>query len=68
MAWGTVELEPEGYSPERAEARVRAVGDTARLVLDHADTAGITPLAAAMEIAKRRVAEAHRASPGAPVG
>ncbi len=63
-----VELEPEGYAPERAEARVRAVGDTARLVLDHADAAGITPLAAAMEIAERRVAEAHRASPGAPVG
>ncbi len=63
-----VELEPEGYAPERAEARVRAVGDTARLVLDHADAAGITPLAAAMEIAQRRVAEAHRASPGAPVG
>ena len=54
----SVELEPDGYSPERAETRVRAVGDTARLVLDHAETSGITPLAAAMEIAHRRVEEA----------
>jgi leucine dehydrogenase len=58
-----VELEPEGYAEERAEARVRAVGDTVRAVLDHADATGSTPLAAAMEIARRRVAEA--ASPAA---
>jgi leucine dehydrogenase len=59
----SVELEPEGYAPDRAEARVRAVGDTVRTVLDHADTTGATPLAAAIEIARRRVAEA--ASPAA---
>jgi leucine dehydrogenase len=53
----SVELEPQGYSPERAEAKVRAVGDTVRLVLDHANASGITPLTAAMEIAHRRVAE-----------
>jgi len=53
-----VELEPEGYDTQRAETRVRAVGDTVRAVLDHADAAGITPLAAAMEIAHRRVADA----------
>jgi leucine dehydrogenase len=58
-----VELEPEGYAPDRAEARVRAVGDTVRTVLDHADATGSTPLAAATEIARRRVAEA--ASPAA---
>ncbi len=58
-----VELEPEGYSAERAEARVRAVGDTVRLILDHAEAAGTTPLAAAMEIARRRVAEASSPAP-----
>jgi leucine dehydrogenase len=54
----SVELEPEGYDPARAEARVRAVGDTVRTVLDHAEATGSTPLAAAMEIAHRRVDEA----------
>jgi leucine dehydrogenase len=53
-----VELEPEGYSTARAESRVRAIGDTVRTVLDHADAIGATPLAAAMEIAHRRVEEA----------
>ena len=37
---------------------MRAVGDTVRSVLDHAEAAGVTPLAAANEIARRRVAEA----------
>jgi leucine dehydrogenase len=52
-----VELEPEGYDTQRAEQRVRAVGDTVRTVLDHADVVGSTPLAAAMEIAHQRVEE-----------
>jgi leucine dehydrogenase len=55
----SVELEPEGYSAERAETRVRAIGDTIRTVLDHAEATGATPLAAAMEIARRRLAEAE---------
>jgi len=58
-----VELEPGGYDTERAEVRVRAVGDTVRTVLDHAEATGSTPLAAANEIARRRVQEA--ASPAA---
>jgi leucine dehydrogenase len=53
----SVELEPEGYDAARAETRVRAIGDTVRAVLDHAEAAGVTPLAAANEIARRRVAE-----------
>jgi len=53
-----VELEPEGYDTTRAEIRVRAIADTVRTVLDHAEATGATPLAAAMEIARRRVAEA----------
>ena len=52
-----VELEPEGYDTTRAEQRVRAVGDSVRTVLAHAEAAGITPLAAAMEIAHERVAQ-----------
>ena len=31
-----VELEPEGYAPDRADARVRAVGDTLRQIFDTA--------------------------------
>ena len=58
-----VELEPEGYDTARAETRVRAIGDTVRAVVDHAEATGTTPLAAANEIARRRVAEA--ASPAA---
>ncbi len=57
-----VELEPEGYDTARAETRVRAIGDTVRAVLDHAEATGATPLAAAMEIAQRRVAEASSAA------
>jgi len=58
----SVELEPDGYDPARAETRVRAIGDTVRTVVDHADATGATPLAAALEIARRRVDEA-RAQP-----
>jgi leucine dehydrogenase len=61
----SVELEPEGYDTARAETRVRAIGDTVRTVLDHADATGTTPLAAAMEIARRRVEEAAAGSESA---
>jgi leucine dehydrogenase len=54
----SVELEPEGYSAERAEARVRGIADTMRTIFDHAEATGATPLAAAIEIARRRLAEA----------
>ena len=60
-----VELEPEGYDTARAGERVRAIGDTVRTVLDHADATGTTPLAAAMEIARRRVQEAETPDPAA---
>ncbi|MEO8690429.1 MAG: Glu/Leu/Phe/Val dehydrogenase dimerization domain-containing protein [Solirubrobacteraceae bacterium] len=65
-----VELEPEGYAPERAEGRVLAIGDTLRTIFDDAEAAGTTPLAAAMALASRRLAAASApppaASPGAP--
>jgi leucine dehydrogenase len=53
----SVELEPEGYSPERARTRVQAIGDTLRTIFDNAETAGTTPLAAAMDLARERLAE-----------
>ncbi len=53
-----VELEPEGYSPDRARARVLAIGDTVGTVLDMAASDGTTPLAAAQELARRRLEEA----------
>jgi leucine dehydrogenase len=54
----SVELEPEGYDAARAEVRVRGIADTTRAVFEHADATGATLLAAAMEIARRRLAEA----------
>jgi leucine dehydrogenase len=53
-----VEFEPGGYRRDRAEANVRGIADTVRTVLDHAEATGATPLAAALEIARRRVEEA----------
>ena len=53
----SVELEPGGYSRERADAKVRGIADTIRKILDHAHTQRVTPLTAALEIARRRVAE-----------
>ena len=64
----SVELEPEGYAPERAEGRVRAIGDTLRTIFDDADAAGTTPLAAAMDLAYRRLAEASAPPPAASLG
>jgi leucine dehydrogenase len=51
-----VELEPNGYDPAIARRRVREVGDTLRAIFDAA-AGGITPLTAAMELARRRLAE-----------
>jgi leucine dehydrogenase len=61
----SVELEPDGYDAVRAEQRVRGVADTARTVFEHADATGATPLAAAVEIARRRLAEAAVRAPRA---
>jgi leucine dehydrogenase len=50
-----VELEPGGYDPARARERVLAVGDTVRAVLAAAGRDGVTPLAAAMALARERL-------------
>jgi leucine dehydrogenase len=55
------ELGEEGYSAERAEAQVRGIAATLREIFDNAAASGATPLAEAMELARRRVAEARRA-------
>jgi leucine dehydrogenase len=52
-----VELSPGGYDPALAETRVRAIGETLRTVFAMADAEGITPLAAAQALARRRLAE-----------
>ena len=51
----SVELEPEGYSPERADTRVRAVGDTLRQIFESAEGSRSTPLAAALELGRARL-------------
>jgi leucine dehydrogenase len=56
----SVELEPSGYDPKRARERVRSIGDTVREVFDIAGANGATPLAAAMRLAARRLAEGRR--------
>jgi leucine dehydrogenase len=52
-----VEFEPGGYSEERADVNVRGIADTVRRVFEEMDGSGRTPLAAAMEIARQRLAE-----------
>ena len=47
--------ELEAYNPALARRRVRGIGETLRQILDRAEAAAITPLAAAMELARRRL-------------
>jgi leucine dehydrogenase len=56
-----IAVELEGYQPARAKARVREIGDTLRQVYDEAQAASVTPLAAAMDLARRRLAAAEAA-------
>jgi leucine dehydrogenase len=46
------------YDRRRAHHAVRRIGDTVRRVLDDAESAGTTPLAAAMTLARERLASA----------
>ena len=54
----SVELEGTGYDAKVARRRVQEIGDTLRAIYDAA-AGGITPLTAAMELARRRLAEPH---------
>jgi leucine dehydrogenase len=58
-----VEFDEGGYDPDRAEARVRGIGDTLRTVFDDAAKMHATPLTAAMELARRNLAEAGGSLP-----
>jgi leucine dehydrogenase len=60
-----VEFEPEGYSEEKADQDVRGIADTVRRIFGEMDASGRTPLAAAMEIARQRVAEGRTPAPAA---
>jgi leucine dehydrogenase len=50
--------ELERYDPAAARRRVRGIADTLRQIFDHAEAIGATPLTAAMELARRRLAAA----------
>jgi leucine dehydrogenase len=52
----SVELEKSGYDAKVARRRVQEIGDTLRAIFDAA-AGGITPLTAAMELARRRLAD-----------
>jgi leucine dehydrogenase len=54
----SVELEPEGYDPRRARARVRGIADTLRRIFDDAESTATSPLDAAMALARERLAKA----------
>jgi len=53
----SVELLDGGYDPAVARTLVRGIGDTMRTIYAEADASRMTPLAAAMAIAHRRVAD-----------
>jgi leucine dehydrogenase len=54
----SVELEPGGYDPRLARQRVRGIGSTLRSIYDAA-AGGMTPLAAAMELARMNLSDSR---------
>jgi leucine dehydrogenase len=53
-----ISVEFDGYDPREARRRVNGIGDTVRRIYDDAQAIGATPLTAAMELARRRLARA----------
>jgi len=53
----SVELEPGGYDARRAGRLVRGIGDTMRRIFDEATARAVTPLQAAMVLARERLAQ-----------
>jgi leucine dehydrogenase len=49
--------EQNGYDPATARRRVKGIAATLKLLFAEADRSGVTPLAAAMALARRRLAE-----------
>jgi leucine dehydrogenase len=60
-AGGLINIAEEigGYDPSRARRRVRGIADTLRRIFDDAESIDATPLTAAMELARRRLAAAR---------
>lgn len=54
------ELDPRGFSFERARARAHLIGDTTRRVLSLADTDGVSPAVAADRLAEARMRDVGR--------
>ena len=54
----SVELEPGGYDPRLARERVGGIGETLRSIYDAA-AGGMTPLAAAMELARTNLSDSR---------
>jgi leucine dehydrogenase len=65
-AGGLINIAEElrGYEPASARRRVRGIADTLQQIFDAAASIGATPLTAAMELARRRLAEATQAGAG----
>jgi leucine dehydrogenase len=59
-----IAVELAGYDPAQARRRVRAIADTLQRVFEESGSAGITPLGAAMRLARQRLREAAEAQPG----
>jgi leucine dehydrogenase len=60
-AGGLINIAEEiaGYDAAAARRRVRGIADTLRRIFDDAESIGATPLTAAMELARRRLAAAR---------
>jgi leucine dehydrogenase len=54
----SVEFDPAGYDARAARTRVRGIGDTLRAIYD-ATAGGVTPLSAALELARRNLSAAR---------
>jgi glutamate dehydrogenase/leucine dehydrogenase len=52
------ELDPEGYDPARTKRRALGIEETLEQIFDEADHHKTTPLAAAYQLARRRLADA----------
>lgn len=58
-AGGLINIAEEvgGYDPAQARRRTRGISDTLRQIFEDAEAMGATPLTAAMELARRRLAD-----------
>jgi leucine dehydrogenase len=63
-----VALELDGYEAAKAEERAAGIEETMRALLEEAAAAGITPLAAAYRLARRRLKEASGPASPLPAG